>query len=29
MRKDALRFAMGPVVALACFLGAPSRSGAG
>jgi hypothetical protein len=29
MRKDALAFLAGPVVALACLLGAPSRSGAG
>ncbi len=29
MRKDALPFLVGPVVAVACLLGAPSRSGAG
>jgi hypothetical protein len=29
MRKDALLFLAGPFVAVACLLGAPSRSGAG
>jgi hypothetical protein len=29
MRKDALPYLLGPVVAIACLLGAPSRSGAG
>jgi hypothetical protein len=29
MRKDALAFLVGPFIAVACLLGAPSRSGAG
>jgi hypothetical protein len=29
MRKDALPLLVGPLVTVACLLGAPSRSGAG